>query len=425
MLNTASFAAVAASQFGTRFRRPLPESYSFAGLPSLIKHALTGQGTLGLPDDVLAGLPRQYDRVALLFLDAFGWAQVDRFQERSPLLQRFEAEGVVSKLSSQFPSTTTAHISTLTFGMPVGQHGLYEWFLYEPALDRMIIPLWYCFAEEAPPSVLPLDPRQIAPGATVYQQWAEAGVRSAVAQKREFMSSGAGRFTLAHVAHPLPFDTLADGLDQLASVIEADGGPLFSYLYHADIDKASHDFGPESPEAAAQVELALVQIEERLARRLARSGRGRTLLLVVADHGQMTVDPERTLYVNELIPALERLVKRGAEGRALAPAGSSRDLFLHIKPGEVEEAASLLKAHPALEGRAEVWTTRELADAGLFGVTSEAFWRRVGDICVLPYDGQMVWWRDYANPNNPQGFRGHHGGLSPDEMEIPLLALAL
>ncbi len=425
MLNSASLAAVAASQFGPRFRRPLPESYSFAGLPNLLRYVLTSEGSLGLPDDVLAGLPRQYDRVALLFLDAFGWAQVERFRDRSPLLQRFEAEGVVSKLSSQFPSTTTAHITTLTFGMPVGQHGLYEWFLYEPALDRMIIPLWYCYAEEAPPATLPLDPRLIAPGPTVYQQWAEIGVRSAVAQKRELMGSGAGRFTLAHVAHPLPFSTLADGLDQLASVIEADGGPLYSYLYHADIDKASHDFGPDSPEAAAQVELALAQIEERLVRRLAHSGHGRTLLLIVADHGQITVDPDRTLYVNELIPALERLIRRGAEGRALAPAGSSRDLFLHLQPGEIEEAAGLLKAHPALEGRAEVWTTHELAEAGLFGETSEAFWRRVGDLCVLPYEGQMIWWRDRANPNNPQGFRGHHGGLSAHEMEIPLLALAL
>ncbi len=171
--------------------------------------------------------------------------------------------------------------------------------------------------------------------------------------------------------------------------------------------------------------MALTQIEERFVQRLARSRNGRTLLLVTADHGQMAVDPAQTVYVNEIIPALEGLVKRGAEGRLLVPAGSSRDLFLHIQPDHIEEAVAMLKAHPALVGRAEVWTTRELADAGLFGATSEAFWRRVGDVVVLPCDGQMVWWRDPANPRHTQNFRGHHGGLSAAEMEIPLLALAL
>jgi hypothetical protein len=424
MLNTTSLETVAAARFGAHFRRPALDSYSFAGLPALIRHALTGEGAFGLPADVLGQLPRRFDRVALLLLDAFGWAQVERWLERSPLLQRGLSEGVLSQLTSQFPSTTTAHVTTLAYGQPVGQHGLYEWNLYEPQLDRLIVPLHYRFADEEGVNTLPLDPQAAAPGPSFFSQMAGQGVRSFVAEKRDYFGTRSAQTAFAG-ADWLPFTALEDGMDQMAGAFDGDDGPVFGFLYWDDIDAVSHEHGPDSAETAAQVQRALAQIEERFVRRLAASGNGDTLLLITADHGQIAVIPDETIYINDHLPALEGLIKRGAGGRLLAPAGSSRDLFLHVAPDHTDEVAGLLRAHPALAGRAEVCTTRALAEAGLFGPTSEAFWRRVGDVVVLPYAGQMVWWRDTTNPHWAQQFCGHHGGLTPAEMEIPLLALAL
>ncbi|MFN8378809.1 MAG: alkaline phosphatase family protein [Anaerolineae bacterium] len=421
MLNKSSFDAVRTSVFGTQSRRPLPDTYSFAGLPALVRHVLTGDGPLGLPEEVLAGLPRRYDRVALLFLDAFGWAQAERVLDRSPLLQRIAAEGVISVLTSQFPSTTTAHITSLLYAQPVGQHGLYEWCVYEPAFDRLIVPLLYNFADDEVPNTLPVDPAQLAPGVPLFQTLNERGVRSVAALNRQWYGLRTLQASTVGAA-PLPSASLTDGLDRLADAMEADAGPLLAWLYHEGIDGTSHHFGPDAPETAAEVEQTLRLIEERLVRRLAVKGDGRTLVLIFADHGQIGVDPEQTLYVNELVPEIEGLVRRGAGDRPLAPAGSPRDLFLHIQPGRVEEAVALLSAHPALAGLMDVFTVRELADAGLFGATGERFWQRVGDVVVLPVEGQNVWWREkYRVPAN----RGDHGGLSPQEMEIPLLALAL
>jgi hypothetical protein len=36
----------------------------------------------------------------------------------------------------------------------------------------------------------------------------------------------------------------------------------------------------------------------------------------------------------------------------------------------------------------------------------------------LPRGEELVWWEGYSPPR----FRGYHGGLSPQEMEIELLA---
>ena len=64
----------------------------------------------------------------------------------------------------------------------------------------------------------------------------------------------------------------------------------------------------------------------------------------------------------------------------------------------------------------------ELIEQGIFGpLVSERFRERVGDLVVLPYAGEAVYWND--PPRFTQPYHGQHGGLSHAEMEIPLIAL--
>ncbi len=87
----------------------------------------------------------RFRRVVTLFVDAFGWRFFERFQDH-PLLSRIAQAGSVTKLTSQFPSTTSAHVTTLYTGEAVGQHGVYEWFYYEPQVDAVIAPLLFSYA---------------------------------------------------------------------------------------------------------------------------------------------------------------------------------------------------------------------------------------------------------------------------------------
>jgi hypothetical protein len=79
-------------------------------------------------------------RVVVVLLDAFGWAFVQR-HERHPLLSRIARDGTLAPMASQFPSTTTAHVTTMHTGLPVEAHGLYEWRVFEPSAGDVIIPL--------------------------------------------------------------------------------------------------------------------------------------------------------------------------------------------------------------------------------------------------------------------------------------------
>jgi predicted AlkP superfamily pyrophosphatase or phosphodiesterase len=74
--------------------------------------------------------------VLLILLDAFGLEFLERHRDH-PLIQRLD----VTPLSSQFPSTTTAHVPSLHFGTPVHEHGLYEWNIFERLGPELKVPL--------------------------------------------------------------------------------------------------------------------------------------------------------------------------------------------------------------------------------------------------------------------------------------------
>jgi len=135
----------------------------------------------------------------------------------------------------------------------------------------------------------------------------------------------------------------------------------------------------------------------------------------------MEVDPKTTLYLNQTpqFPKIRKLLKENRRGDVLAPGGSPRDMFLYVKEPMLGEAKALVAA--AVQGRADVYTIDELIGAGLFGPRplSPTFLSRVGNLVVLPHKYETVWW--YEKGRFEQKFYGHHGGLSPEEMEIPLL----
>ncbi|MFL5703143.1 MAG: phosphodiesterase, partial [Ktedonobacteraceae bacterium] len=106
MLNTTSLSAVQSSTFSQRFIQPLYASYCFANIPQTIMYLLTGQGTSALPLDVFGKLPTKYEKVILFFVDAFGWRFFERYAEKYAFLKTVLDAGVVSKMTSQFPSTT-------------------------------------------------------------------------------------------------------------------------------------------------------------------------------------------------------------------------------------------------------------------------------------------------------------------------------
>lgn len=409
----------------TSFVKPQYGSRCFADLPQTISYLLTGAGDCPLAADVFGDLPRQYNAVIFLFVDGFGWWFFEQYADEYPFLRQIVRHGAASKLTSQFPSTTSAHTTTIHSGLPVSQSGIFEWQYYDPAVDNLLTPLLFSFAGTKVRDTLKstgLDPKSIYPTRTVYQDLKKAGVQSFVFQYQEYAHSTYSD-VLFDGATIRPFKTVPEMLVNLRHQLTQTSGPAYYFCYFADIDSIGHQYGPSSPQFEAEMDAFFTALDKLFMRKLDGQLKN-TLLMLTADHGQMEVDPATTVFLNRnpRTAGVTRFLKTNRQGETLLPGGSARDVFLYVQDDLLAEAHGFLAER--LEQVAAVRPTADLIAEGYFGSTppSVDFTKRMSNLVILPYARQSVWW--YEKGRYEMNFYGHHGGLSPQEMEIPLLLYA-
>jgi Type I phosphodiesterase / nucleotide pyrophosphatase len=181
--------------------------------------------------------------------------------------------------------------------------------------------------------------------------------------------------------------------------------PAYVYAYWAGIDTVSHLSGPGSADHATEAAL----FDRALERALASRAPGDTLVMLTADHGHAFTDPDRLIDLvgDEQLRALLRN----------PIAGEPRLAFLHTdEPDHVKQ--HLERRYP---DTFFLMDREEAIAAGLFGRGDPDVARqRVGEVLamlgddraasIVKVDGQVF------------RHRGSHGGMSADEMRIPILA---
>jgi hypothetical protein len=424
MLNTASTEAVDAAIWRGPFMRPLYDTYCFANIPSTVLHVLTGSDTAGLPTDCFGTLPCRAEAVVLFFIDALGWRFIAPRLERYPFLKHMLDNGVVSKLTSQFPSTTAAHVTCIHTGLPPAQSGVYEWFQYQPSVDRMIAPLLFSFAGDSERDTLlsvDLQPADVFPARTLYAVLRRSGVKSYLMQGKDIINSAPAR-ALGDDATSIGYKTLPEALVNITRILKKREQPTYVFLYYSAIDAICHQYGPGSDLLEAEIDAFLTQMERIFMDRALGNVGDDVLFMLTADHGQTEVDPKRMVYLNHTWRDFKSVITQNRTGNWLTPAGSQRDYFLHVKPERLDEAQHSLST--ILSGKALVIKTHELIEQGFFGPNpSDRFVQRVGNLVALPFAGESVYY--YEGTKYDRSFYGHHGGLTRGEMEIPFVVCRL
>ena len=207
-----------------------------------------------------------------------------------------------SRCASQFPSTTTAHLTTLYSGLPVTEHGLYEWRCYEPLVGDVIRPLPFALADSDAP--LPITPQQLFPWPSAFERRRRPA--AARGDRGHAVRLGGAR-----------------GRDDRAVRDDRGGRGAARRRARADVPVLGRDRRHRpSPRPVERR-----RSTPRVAAGAGRAGeRRRRRCWSTADHGQIDVDETDDLDV--LVAAAARATSRAA------PAGSARDLFLHVDDPE-------------------------------------------------------------------------------------------
>jgi len=396
---------------------PLYNSYCFSNICGTIKDLFNINSDKRLPSDVTENSNVTPNKIVFFLIDAFGWCFYHKYKEQSKFLCEIEKSGVVSKLTSQFPSTTTAHVTTALSGESVCEHGLYEWFYYEPKADDIITAFLFKEARNREYENLSnknVKPDDFIPQKSFFKELLDHGIKSTVYQPKSINNSTYTTFTCRD-ADLQGYDTNEELFQLLSKDLLKNDDKEYFYVYIHDIDYVAHGKGNQSEEFKIAMDNLLKNLDN-----VYEGGKNKfsnTAIIVSADHGQVDIDLKNPYYINKLIPDVHKYLKKNKNNDIMCPAGYCRDLFLHVEEQYLAELKGILEKE--LYGIAEVYLFEELKAKGLFGVPSEKFLERVGNLVVLPKENNTVWW--YEEGTFGVTFPGMHGGASKEEMEIPFL----
>jgi hypothetical protein len=406
---------------------PCYESYCIAKIPSLVLTLLgiphPDQPLLKIVQEVLA--QRRYpSKVVLLVIDGFGWHQWLRYAERYEFFHRVTTFGAIAPITTVFPSTTAAALTTMHSGLTPQEHGLPEWWVYFDELDTIAASLPFTpLGARGRDRLLEagVEPSILFQGRTIYQTLAKAHVPSFT-----FIRDAYAHSAYSSVVHrgsvAIPFINSSDLLVNLRQKISETPGPAYFYVYWDAVDAIAHTYGPHTEQYHAELTGFAYLLQRELIEKIPTRTAADVLLMVTADHGHINVAPAETLYLNRY-PRLLRSLEVSHSGQRILPWGSPRDVFLRVQEERLPEIAAWLTQR--LAGKATVMTTTEALQQRLFGVGKlhKRFKHRVGNLLVLPERDSLIWFEHLKGKKF--GLRGMHGGLRPDEMLVPLAAANL
>ena len=404
--------------------RPDYAGYCLSNVPSTVLSIFgVEDGRPKLPKGALGAVDASgVENVILVLCDGLGYKQWQRQREKG-FFGAISKKGNVRPITTVFPSTTAAATAAVATGLTPQEHGLPEWFVYMKEIGEVIVTLPFTRVGEYGRDTLvgKLDPKALLDSRTVYQKLKKAGVKSTSFTSRSLAYSTYSKISRLG-SDVVPYASASDLAVSLRRAVERSRERNYFYVYWSYVDTIEHIYGPSAEESSVEASLISHVFQEGFLSKLSRDAAKRTLVIVTADHGQLDVTPERTRYMNHF-GKLVKSLQHAPSGKVIPPWGSARDSYMLVNEERLDEMEKYLAAR--LNGVASVLKTEDAIGAGLFGINgpSRRFRRRIGNLMVLPHRTETVWFR--YRKGESLDMRGHHGGMHPDEMTIPLAAARL
>jgi hypothetical protein len=402
---------------GDEFVYPHYEGGSILNLPASLCRFL-GVPEIGpapLLPEITASLGEEFLRVMVILIDALAFHRLRRWIGDEGLLvwNRLVDNGVLSPLTSITPSTTSAALTAIWTGRSAAEHGIvgYEMWLKEYGIVINSI-LQSPMSFQGDPGSLwraGFTPENFMPFQTLGEHLRAQGVNTYAFQHHSISRSGLSQMFFRDVdVHA--FNTPADLWVNARQLVEGrPGEKQFVWVYWGEVDYLSHLYGPDDERTEEEFRLFSAAFERIFLKRLSAAARKDTLVILLADHGQINTRPD-PYYDLRTHPSLIRRLH-------IFPTGENRLVFLHVRPGQREAVREYIER--TWRNQFHFLDSGFAAGAGLFGPGQghPGLADRMGDLVLLARGDAYLWWSNKENH-----LYGRHGGLSADEMLVPFLA---
>ncbi|MDH4209940.1 MAG: alkaline phosphatase family protein [candidate division WOR-3 bacterium] len=337
--------------------------------------------------------------IILFVIDGLGYEFLMQHGKNS-VLNKYPKQ----KVTSVFPSTTATAITTFATGLAPQQHAITGWFMHLKEMGSVV-------------KILPFTPRQSdrAPGFTdtSMQSILECDPVSSMIRADNFfffphyLHGSAYTRATSRGAEMIAYDSLSDCLANIAKTVKDNRRKKFLYVYWPELDTICHSFGVGSPEASTHFK----ELERNIDKLIRALKGSRTTMLVTSDHGLIDTEPEDFINLNEH-PDL-------AATLTLPLCGEPRVAYCYVHPSRVRRFREYVSAK--LSRFCTLHSSQGLVRKNFFGLhqPNAKLLDRVGDYVLIMKNKYII--KDFILGETEHFLKANHGGVSREEMHVPLI----
>ena len=352
---------------------------------SVLKHygVQPPYSTLPMLDDALA---RGYRNVVLMIFDGLGVELLTKTLSPDSFLRQHMA----CSISSVFPPTTCAALTTHRSGLPPIVHGWLGWSCWFQEYGHVIE--LYRNRDLYTQQPLPIPPvADQLPYETVWEKIDRANnhtIGTHVIYPDTIVPTGA--------------TTLPDWCDRIEKACQQ-SGQQYVFAYWAEPDHTSHNLGPYDSTVQHIIQDLNNRVEE-----LCRTQKD-TLFIITADHGHVPV--EGVVYIDDCADMADCL------SRPLSL--DDRVVSIALKPGKEKHFLDLFDRF--LSSDFVLFSRQEALDQGLFGFGTPhpRATDFIGDYIITAVGGKLLC--QHMPGEKIPDMKGAHAGLTATEVQVPLI----
>lgn len=347
----------------------------------------------------------QYQNVVFMVIDGLSYNFL--MNQNEGILRN----NVKKKLSSVFPTTTAAAVTSFLSGEAPLQHAMTGWYMYFKELGCTSLSLPFCprFAHQ------PYDTQGIHPSDIfVYKNiFDRLFIPYTIISPNKTINSAysnhsfGSRNKIGYENHQDFFKIVGKKITENIENPNASNNMI--YAYYPYFDEFAHIYGIGSQNCVDlynKFEYDFRKLKEQFTD-------SNTLFIITADHGLVDVPNENKLRVSDY-PKL-------AETLTLPLCGEGRVPFCYVRSSKTKQFTDFISNE--FSEYCEMISIDEALEQNLFGLGEmhPRFYERVGDFILLMKDHYILIDPQLNEKEHP--FVGFHGGLSDDELYVPLIVI--
>ncbi len=330
-----------------------------------------------------------FEKVAVFIIDAMGAISLQK------VLKFYKPRNFseFDTITSVFPSTTTAALTSLYTASKPSEHGMLGYILFLKEYGFLTNMIEFTpVGMERDKLADRIDFHSFLKVESVFQKLERIGVRSYIVSPSRYQNSGLAKI-LHRGAKVVGYTSIGDMVLKVNSLLDRDERSLvLSYVPNAD------GVGHKESERAYLNEIAMVlrQIDLIVLSRKRKN----TIYILTADHGMIRTPKKYEIWWDEKSDIMEYL--------EMPPGGERR--MMHLYTRRVDDLIEFLEDRYQNEG---LYLRKEEAFE-LFGGDHV----RIGDVVLVATSNHSF---NYRYTRKDESLKGMHGGLSREEMLVPLV----